>query len=162
MPRWARPRSTALRAHGFDDAAISSAVQVVAYFNYINRVADGLGVDLEDWIARRRTGSARWLTTEQGRAPEDEARQPEVEEKSVTKQYRGVFGGREVAYTATAATVSVGTGDDRRAAFFYVSYTEDGADPATRPVVFAFNGGPGSSTVWLHLGIARPQAGRTR
>ncbi len=40
-----------LRSHGFDDAAISSAVQVVAYFNYINRVADGLGVDLEDWIA---------------------------------------------------------------------------------------------------------------
>ena len=40
-----------LRAHGFDDAAISSAVQVVAYFNYINRVADGLGVDREEWIA---------------------------------------------------------------------------------------------------------------
>lgn len=41
-----------LRAHGFDDRAISSAVQVVSYFNYINRVADGLGVDLEDWIER--------------------------------------------------------------------------------------------------------------
>ncbi len=41
-----------LRTHGFDDAAISSAVQVVAYFNYINRVADGLGVDFEDWIAK--------------------------------------------------------------------------------------------------------------
>ncbi len=40
-----------LRGHGFDDAAISSAVQVVAYFNYINRVADGLGVDREEWIA---------------------------------------------------------------------------------------------------------------
>ncbi len=40
----------ALRAHGFDDRAISSAVQVVSYFNYINRVADGLGVDLEEWI----------------------------------------------------------------------------------------------------------------
>jgi uncharacterized peroxidase-related enzyme len=40
-----------LRDHGFDDEAISSAVQVVAYFNYINRVADGLGVDREEWIA---------------------------------------------------------------------------------------------------------------
>lgn len=39
-----------LRHHGLDDAAISSAVQVVAYFNYINRIADGLGVPLEDWI----------------------------------------------------------------------------------------------------------------
>lgn len=38
----------ALRAVGFDDRAVSDAVQVVSYFNYINRVADGLGVDLED------------------------------------------------------------------------------------------------------------------
>ncbi len=36
-----------LRAHGFDDVAINDAVQVIAYFNYINRVADCLGVDLE-------------------------------------------------------------------------------------------------------------------
>ncbi len=40
----------ALRAHGFDDRAISSCVQVVAYFNYINRIAEGLGVAAEDWI----------------------------------------------------------------------------------------------------------------
>jgi uncharacterized peroxidase-related enzyme len=39
-----------LRSHGFDDAAISSCVQVVAYFNYINRIAEGLGVAAEDWI----------------------------------------------------------------------------------------------------------------
>lgn len=37
----------ALRAHGFDDVAIHDAAQVIAYFNYINRVADCLGVDLE-------------------------------------------------------------------------------------------------------------------
>lgn len=39
-----------LRAAGFDDIGISSCVQVVAYFNYINRVAEGLGIDPEDWI----------------------------------------------------------------------------------------------------------------
>jgi carboxypeptidase C (cathepsin A) len=88
---------------------------------------------------------------------ESQPEQPEVEEKSVAKQYRGSFGGREVAYTATAATVSVGFGDDRKASFFYVSYTEDDVDPAERPVVFAFNGGPGSSTVWLHLGLLGPK-----
>jgi uncharacterized peroxidase-related enzyme len=39
-----------LRTHGFDDRAIVDANQVVAYYNYVNRVADGLGVQLEpDW-----------------------------------------------------------------------------------------------------------------
>ena len=40
-----------LRDHGFDDAGISSATQVVAYFNYINRIAEGLGVAGEGWLA---------------------------------------------------------------------------------------------------------------
>ncbi|MGB7859764.1 MAG: peroxidase [Acidimicrobiia bacterium] len=40
-----------LRGHGFDDKGISSCVQVVAYFNYINRIADSLGVSEEGWIA---------------------------------------------------------------------------------------------------------------
>lgn len=39
-----------LRNSGFDDAGISSCVQVVSYFNYINRIAEGLGIDREDWI----------------------------------------------------------------------------------------------------------------
>lgn len=39
-----------LRSAGFDDAGISSATQVVAYFNYINRIAEGLGVPLETWL----------------------------------------------------------------------------------------------------------------
>jgi uncharacterized peroxidase-related enzyme len=42
---------THLRSLGFDDAAISSCVQVIAYFNYINRIAEGLGVPGEGWLA---------------------------------------------------------------------------------------------------------------
>ncbi len=43
-----------LRSHGFDDSAITIAVQVISYFNYINRVADGLGVDDESsWSPSR-------------------------------------------------------------------------------------------------------------
>lgn len=41
----------ALRAVGFSDRAISDIVQTVAYFSYINRVAHGLGVDLEPEMA---------------------------------------------------------------------------------------------------------------
>lgn len=39
-----------LRGHGLDDRAIHDATQVIGYFNYINRVADGLGVDPEAWL----------------------------------------------------------------------------------------------------------------
>jgi alkylhydroperoxidase family enzyme len=45
-----RDEVDALRAHGFDDEAIHDAIQVVAYFNYVNRVAEGVGIDPEpDW-----------------------------------------------------------------------------------------------------------------
>jgi uncharacterized peroxidase-related enzyme len=39
-----------LRAVGLDDQGISSATQVIAYFNYINRIAEGLGVPAEEWL----------------------------------------------------------------------------------------------------------------
>ena len=43
-----------LRARGFSDEQLSEAVQVISYFNYINRMADGLGVDLEDFMPPKR------------------------------------------------------------------------------------------------------------
>lgn len=82
---------------------------------------------------------------------------PEVEEKSVSKSLSGKFGKTKLSYTATAATQVLERDDDKKAAFFYVAYTKDDADPVTRPIVFAFNGGPGSSTVWLHLGLFGPK-----
>ena len=46
----ARPDVDALRVRGWDDAAIHDAIQVIAYFNYINRVAEGVGIDPEpEW-----------------------------------------------------------------------------------------------------------------
>ena len=47
-----------LHDHGFNDDQITIATQVVGYFNYINRIADGLGVDPEDWMKLRRD---EWL-----------------------------------------------------------------------------------------------------
>ncbi len=90
-------------------------------------------------------------------AGDDPKLTPEIEEKSVSKPFTGKFGRRKVSYTATAATQIVGQGDEKKAVFFHVSYTEDDADPATRPIIFAFNGGPGSSTAWLHLGLFGPR-----
>ena len=82
---------------------------------------------------------------------------PEIEEKSAEKSYTGSFGGRRVAYTARAATRVMKRADDKKAIFFYVAYTEDDVDPSSRPILFAFNGGPGSSTVWLHVGLFGPK-----
>lgn len=82
---------------------------------------------------------------------------PAVEEQTVSKSYKGKFGRRAVGYTATAATRVLERDDDKKAVFFYVSYTEDDADPADRPILFGFNGGPGSSSVWLHLGLFGPK-----
>ena len=49
------PDADALRAHGLDDAAIHDVIQVVAYFNYINRIAEGVGTDPEpEWATRER------------------------------------------------------------------------------------------------------------
>jgi carboxypeptidase C (cathepsin A) len=89
-------------------------------------------------------------------ATEDKEAAPEIEEKSVSKQYSGTFGRKKVAYTATAAT-QVFEVNDKKVSFFHVSYTQDGADPDKRPLLFCFNGGPGSSTVWLHLGLFGPK-----
>jgi alkylhydroperoxidase family enzyme len=42
-----------LREHGLDDAAIHDAIQVIAYFNYINRIAEGVGTEPEpEWAPR--------------------------------------------------------------------------------------------------------------
>jgi carboxypeptidase C (cathepsin A) len=79
-----------------------------------------------------------------------------LEDRKVSKQFEGRFGRKKIAYTATAGT-HVFESDGKKVSFFYVSYTQDGADRATRPVMFCFNGGPGSSTVWLNLGLYGPK-----
>lgn len=68
--------------------------------------------------------------------------------------------GKEIDYTVKAETLTLKAenGDDR-ATIFHVSYLRkgDAKDSAKRPVTFAFNGGPGSSAVWLHLGALGPK-----
>ncbi len=82
-----------------------------------------------------------------------------VQETSVTTLHSLVVGGKTINYTATAGhLVAVDPVNHQpEASFFYVAYTEDGADPAQRPVTFFYNGGPGSATIWLHLGSFGPK-----
>jgi carboxypeptidase C (cathepsin A) len=65
--------------------------------------------------------------------------------------------GRPLAYTARAGTMTLRNGQDEPIArVFYTAYTLDGADPSKRAVTFMYNGGPGSSTMWLRLGSFGP------
>ena len=72
-------------------------------------------------------------------------------------QHAVVLGGKTLPYTAHAGTITLY--DDKSVAtarVFYTAFTLDGADPVTRPVTFLYNGGPGSSTMWLRMGSFGP------
>lgn len=91
---------------------------------------------------------------------------PDPTDDLVTTTHTMTVRRRKLAYTATTGRVVLRKevltdgkfdGHLAKAEVFLTSYTLDGADPASRPVTFAFNGGPGSSSVWLHLGLLGPR-----
>ncbi|MCX7974223.1 MAG: peptidase S10, partial [Candidatus Aminicenantes bacterium] len=77
---------------------------------------------------------------------------------SITK-HQITIDGRIIPYTATAGEITILKTDEKPgASVFFVAYTRDDIkDKSTRPITFCFNGGPGSSTVWLHLGGLGPK-----
>jgi carboxypeptidase C (cathepsin A) len=84
---------------------------------------------------------------------------PRPEEKLSTTHHQITLGGATVAYTATAGTLLLKEEDGRpKASVFFVYYARDGVkDLGKRPITYTFNGGPGSSSVWLHLGAFGPR-----
>lgn len=81
---------------------------------------------------------------------------PRLTPDAVT-QHRIVLDGRTLAYTARAGTITLrNEKDEPTARVFYTAYTLDGADPSRRPVTYMYNGGPGSSTMWLRMGSFGP------
>jgi carboxypeptidase C (cathepsin A) len=65
--------------------------------------------------------------------------------------------GQAIPYTARAGTITLRNDKDEiTARLFYTAFTKDGADARTRPVTFFYNGGPGSSTIWLRMGSFAP------
>ena len=98
--------------------------------------------------------------------PEDEFQ----DQISIT-QHRVTIDEQEIRYTVTAGTIvlkeeqekdSKSDGEKAKASVFFVAYTlDDVGDIAKRPITFSFNGGPGSSSVWLHLGVLGPRCVET-
>jgi carboxypeptidase C (cathepsin A) len=83
----------------------------------------------------------------------------EPEERRVVRDGVVTIGGQRVPYRSEAATVTLRDAKgDAKASLFSVAYTRsDVEDPSSRPVTFAFNGGPGSSSTWLHMGLFGPR-----
>jgi carboxypeptidase C (cathepsin A) len=76
----------------------------------------------------------------------------------VITHHQVTLNGKTLSYTATAGRLPLKRGDGKtEAEMFFVAYTLDGQDAAKRPLTFAFNGGPGSASVWLHMGALGPK-----
>jgi carboxypeptidase C (cathepsin A) len=99
------------------------------------------------------------------------AEKPAPQDRMVQSQHRVTVGGQDIAYTVTTGVIVLKEesekkgeaegefeGEKPRASIFFTAYTKDGVeDLGQRPITFCFNGGPGSSSVWLHLGAFGPR-----
>jgi carboxypeptidase C (cathepsin A) len=76
----------------------------------------------------------------------------------VVTHHQVTLDGKPLKYTATAGRLPIKSGDGRiDAEMFFVAYTLDGQEADKRPLTFCFNGGPGSASVWLHMGSVGPK-----
>ncbi len=101
------------------------------------------------------TGKSAVARPESGPAADD----PPLAPASSATRHQVTIDGRTIHYTATAGWFILKNAEDKPAARFgYTAYTLDGVkDLSRRPVTFAFNGGPGASSIWLHMGIMGPR-----
>lgn len=84
---------------------------------------------------------------------------PELKETTSVTKHTITVGGQPVRYTATAGTLLLRDDKDKPiASFFYVYYAKDDvSDRSKRPIVYSFNGGPGTASVWMHMGFTGPR-----
>jgi carboxypeptidase C (cathepsin A) len=95
-------------------------------------------------------------TAETAPAPAGETVKPEA--VTFTSEHEIQVDGKRIAYVATAGTLIMRDEEGKAIAEFgYTSYVRKGTDPAARPIMFAWNGGPGSASMWLHMGVLGPQ-----
>src|SRR4029077_12649833 len=76
----------------------------------------------------------------------------------VITHHQLMLNGKTLSYTVTAGRLPIKRGDGKiEAEMFFVAYTLDGQETGRRPLTFSFNGGPGSASVWLHMGALGPK-----
>jgi carboxypeptidase C (cathepsin A) len=83
---------------------------------------------------------------------------PAPEPKVWTSRHQIRIGGKAIEYEATTGTLLMKNDKDEPIALFgFTAYVRQGQDSRTRPILFAYNGGPGSASGWLHMGILGPR-----
>src|SRR4051794_41243608 len=112
------------------------------------------------------TGASTPAPSEASTAATTEKKPARPVDDLVTTRHTLTIDARELSYTATTGRIVLRQevytdgkfdGLKPKAEVFLTAYTLDDADAADRPVTFAFNGGPGSSSIWLHLGLLGPR-----
>jgi carboxypeptidase C (cathepsin A) len=103
--------------------------------------------------------SARSAAADTGKIPTAASAPAPAEPESVVTHHSITVGGQRIAYTARVGNIILrDTADEPIGSLFYTSYTMDGVKDATRrPITFAYNGGPGSSSIWVHMGAFGPR-----
>lgn len=98
------------------------------------------------------------FTLIQAQEQKKEEAKPIPEAKEFVTTHQGTFGGKLIKYKAVAGETYLKSEDGEPVASIWsVTYKLDGAENTNRPVTFVFNGGPGSASVWLHMGFFGPQ-----
>jgi carboxypeptidase C (cathepsin A) len=93
-----------------------------------------------------------------GEATDKEEHYDVSEVAPVVTHHQVAVNGKTLSYAATAGRLPIKRGDGKiEAEMFFVAYTLDGQEAGKRPLTFAFNGGPGSASVWLHMGALGPK-----
>lgn len=96
-------------------------------------------------------------STQQDNQPKSNENAPVPPERAAVTHHELVLNGKTLHYTATAGTLLIRDEEDKPyGSIFYVAYTLDGAQSSARPVSFLYNGGPGSASLWLHMGSFAP------
>jgi carboxypeptidase C (cathepsin A) len=103
--------------------------------------------------------SARGTVADTGRIPTAASAPAPAEPESVVTHHSITVGGQRIDYTARVGNIILrDSADEPIGSLFYTSYTRDGVKDATRrPITFAYNGGPGSSSIWVHMGAFGPR-----
>ena len=152
--------------------ALPLLVVTLLFFTSANMCAQGRGAPTATPAPAAATPAAQTPATPPAPAPEPAPGRgrggmagPEpvvggdIDETPVVTHHSITVDGKTLSYTATAAQMPLkNPSGETEAHIFYMAYTLDGAEANKRPLTFCFNGGPGSASMWVHMGGMGPRS----